>query len=239
MPFPVPSPLLFDHPRVRIVHSFEDLASARFENGVNALCWPRRLDGDFSELIRPLGPGEGIVSLDEDDLEALELTPAGRLAANVMLEDARRLRELGLEPELNCIHNAIVDATGAPVRTDVCSFHVDRATVEASTWLCTYHGASSEGLPNEEARRKIDIPETRSALLRWHGGSDDKDFYTFLEEHCFDLHYEPQPHAQPFTFGLGHLWRIAIEHPGCAVPPCIHRAPDTRPGDTPRLLLIS
>ena len=236
---PVPLPLPSCCPRLRIVHSFDELASARFENGVNALCWPRTLEGDFSELIRHLGPGEGIVSLDDDDLEADELTPAGRRAARAMLEDARRLRALGLQPEINCIHNAIVDATDAPVATDVCSFHADRATVEASTWLCTYHGASSEGLRNEDARRKIDIPETRAALLRRHGSADDAGFLAFLEDHCFDLHYAPLPGARPFSFGVGHLWRIAIEHPGCPVPPCIHRAPHTRPGDAPRLLLIS
>jgi hypothetical protein len=30
-----------------------------------------------------------------------------------------------------------------------------------------------------------------------------------------------------------------VEYDGSPVPPCIHRAPDTRPGDPPRLLLIS
>jgi hypothetical protein len=45
--------------------------------------------------------------------------------------------------------------------------------------------------------------------------------------------------AQPFSFGLGHVWRIACEHPGSPVPPCIHRAPETAPGQPPRLLLIS
>lgn len=225
--------------RIRFVHSFEELASARFADGINALCWLRTLNGDFSEVIRQLGPGEGIVPLEKDVLQALELSPAGRRAAKAMLEDAQRLHELGLQPELNCIHNSIVDATDAPVATDVCSFHADRATVEASTWLCTYHGTSSEGLRNEEAVRKIDIPETRAALLRWYGGADDQSFSEFLEENCFDLHYTPLPGAQPFTFGTGNLWRIAIEHPACPVPPCIHRAPDTQPGDVTRLLLIS
>ena len=55
----------------------------------------------------------------------------------------------------------------------------------------------------------------------------------------YDLHYAPQPGAQPFSFGLGNLWRIAVEWPGSPVPPCIHRAPDTQPGDPARLLLIS
>ncbi len=41
------------------------------------------------------------------------------------------------------------------------------------------------------------------------------------------------------SFGLGNLWRIAVDYPGSPVPPCIHRAPITRPGRPPRLLLIS
>ena len=36
-----------------------------------------------------------------------------------------------------------------------------------------------------------------------------------------------------------HLWRIAVDYPGSPVPPCVHRAPETRPGRPPRLLLIS
>jgi hypothetical protein len=38
---------------------------------------------------------------------------------------------------------------------------------------------------------------------------------------------------------VGNLWRIAIEYPGCLVPPCIHRAPATPSGPSQRLLLIS
>jgi hypothetical protein len=45
--------------------------------------------------------------------------------------------------------------------------------------------------------------------------------------------------AQPFSFGLGNLWRIAVDYPGNPVPPCIHRAPTTRPEQRARLLLIS
>jgi hypothetical protein len=47
------------------------------------------------------------------------------------------------------------------------------------------------------------------------------------------------PRARPFSMGIGHLWRVAVQFPGSAVPACIHRAPPTRPGDPPRLLLIS
>jgi hypothetical protein len=75
-------------------------------------------------------------------------------------------------------------------------------------------------------------------LLKAYGGADDDGFADFLHEHCYDLHYAPRAGAQPYTFGLGHVWRIALDWPGNPVPPCVHRAPAQRPGDT-RLLLIS
>ena len=140
---------------------------------------------------------------------------------------------------LNCIHGYPRDEDAAPVATDVFSFHADSAPVEADTWLCTYHGLPSEGLRNEEAQRRVDMPATRAELLRNFGGADDEEFRIHLNEHCYDLHYVPVAQARPFSFGVGHLWRIAVEYPGNPVPPCIHRAPTTQPGDAPRLLLIS
>lgn len=107
------------------------------------------------------------------------------------------------------------------------------------TWLCTYHGAPSEGVRNEDAQRRVDLPAIRAAPLRDFGREDDAAFREYLRERCYDLHYAALPHAQPFTFGVGNLWRIAIDTPGSAVRPCIHRAPLTRPGDPARLLLIS
>ncbi|MFZ4765563.1 MAG: hypothetical protein ACOYMN_11465, partial [Roseimicrobium sp.] len=115
----------------------------------------------------------------------------------------------------------------------------DSATVAADTYLCTYHGRTSEGLRHEEALRRVDIPETRAALLALYGGEDDAGFRDYLHENCYDLHYAPLALAQPFAFGVGNLWRIAVEYPGSPVLPCLHRAPETRPGDAPRLLLIS
>jgi len=125
------------------------------------------------------------------------------------------------------------------VRTDVYSFHADSATVTADTYLCSYSGAASEGLRNDEAHRRVEVPETRAELLKLFGGGDNGDFLEYLRENCYDLHYAPGPQAQPFSFGLGNLWRIAVEHPFSLVPPCVHRAPETLPGHPPRLLLIS
>ena len=82
-------------------------------------------------------------------------------------------------------------------------------------------------------------PATRARLLADYGGPDDADFREFLADNCYDLHYAPRPGAEPFSFGLGHLWRIAVEYPGNPVPPCVHRAPENIAGKLPRLLLIS
>lgn len=229
-----------DNPRVRRVHSFHELVTARFSAGVNAICWERSLQGDYAEVVSQLGPNqdEAIVTLDETRLRALRLSPAGLVAVKQMLADLRLLRDQELEPVLNCIHGYPRDEEPGPVPTDVFSFHVDSAPVEADTFLCTYFGPPSEGLRNEEARRRVDVPETRAALLARFGGEDNDDFRAHLHEHCYDLHYIPVPSAQPYSFGLGNLWRIAVESPGSRVPPCIHRAPATAPGES-RLLLIS
>lgn len=229
-----------DYFRIRTVGSFEELASTPMRDGVNALCWPRRLQGDFGEVVSCLGTSEeAITTLDEAALRGLPLSDGGRRAVEVMLADQRLLRERELDPALNLISGYPRDEHAGPVPTDVFSYHADSAPVEADTWLCTYHGPASEGLRNEEALRCVDLPATRAALLREFGGEDNEDFRAYLAEHCYDLHYVPIPTARPFSFGLGNLWRIALEHPGCPVPPCVHRAPEHGPGQPPRLLLIS
>jgi len=235
----MPSPDLFpNHPRVRVVTSFDELLSTTFADGVNALCWPRALEGDFAEVITHLDVPAGISHLSAEELRALPLSLAGKTAVEIMIADQERLSELGLDPVLDCVNGYVQPEETGPVRTDVCSFHVDSATAEADTWLCTYHGASSEGLLNEEAIARVNIPTTRAKLLEVYGGADDADFAEWLNDHFYDLHYAPLPGAQPYTFGMGNLWRIATEYPGSPVPPCIHRAPDPIAGQK-RLLLIS
>lgn len=231
-----PSTLPPDFDCIKVVASFEELASTSFGAGVNALCWPRVLEGDFAEVVEMIGSGDGITILDERLLQSLQVSEAGRVAISKMLEDERLLSELGLEPVLNCIHAYPSDDDAGPVSTDVYSFHADSAPVQAETWLCTYFGASSEAVRNQEAVKQIDIPATREALLKLYGNPDDEGFHDFLIENCYNLHYSAAPNAKPYSFGTGNLWRIAIEYPGCPVPPCIHRAPRT---NAPRLLLIS
>ncbi|HEX8310930.1 MAG TPA: hypothetical protein VF614_06415 [Chthoniobacteraceae bacterium] len=228
-----------DYHRVKVVSSFAELIATPFTNGVNALCWPRELPGGFGEVVELLGPGEGIVTLDDARIHSLPVSAAGRAAVEILLQDQRLVREANRDPVLNCIYGYPRDEEPGPVRTDVFSFHADSAPVEADTWLCTYHGLPSEGLQNEQARRWVDIPEIRAELLREFGGADDAEFAEYLSDNCYDLHYSPTPEARPFSFGVANVWRIAVDWPGSAVPPCIHRAPETPPGSPPRLLLIS
>jgi hypothetical protein len=128
------------------------------------------------------------------------------------------------------------------------SWHVDSAPVEADTWLCTYHGAPSEGLLNEHALRKVDDPKIRDQLEELYRNSSGIEtqvsglrfqvsaFEEWVTENHYDLHYAALPGAKPYSFGQFNLWRATCDWPGSPVPPCVHRAPDT---EAPRLLLIS
>ncbi len=225
--------------RIRIVDSFEELITTRFAGDINALCWPRRLPGDFQAIADQLPAEAGITTIGDADLQALTLSPAGAVARAVLRADQALLRDHGLAPMLDCINGYRQDGPAGPIPTDVHSFHVDSAPVQADTYLCTYLGRSSEGLANEAAIRRVDVADTRAQVLQIYGGPDDEDFAAYLGAHCFDLHYWPRPGAEPYAFGLGNLWRIAIAYPDCPVLPCIHRAPLTLPGDSARLLLIS
>lgn len=227
-----------DYPRIKRVNSFAELVRTPFADGVNALCWERVLPGDFGEVVRLLGVNEGVAPIDEARLRVLPASAAGRTAIDFLFEDQRLLRDHGAAPVLNCFIGYPREEDAVVVSTDVYSFHADSAPVETDTFLCTYHGAASEGLRNEDAQRRVDHPGTRAELLKLFGGEDNAEFREFLAENCYDLHYAPAPSARPFSFGIGNLWRIATDWPGHPVPPCIHRAPENRPGQPPRLLLI-
>ena len=80
------------YPRLRVVDSFEALLATPFADGINALCWPRELPGDFAGVVALLPPADGILPLDEATLESLPVSPAGRVAIDFMLADLHRLR---------------------------------------------------------------------------------------------------------------------------------------------------
>lgn len=234
-PFALPS----DYPCIRVVHGLDELVTTPFHDGINAFCWPRTLPGNFEEVVARLDTGAGITTLDESCLADLSLSDEGKIARDILLMDQEMLRAHELSPNVDCVRGSLRPVPEGLFHTDVHSFHVDTATAAADTYLCTYTGATSEGLCNDEARRRVDMPETRAELLKLYGGEDDAGFAEYLEENFYDLHYAPLPHARPYAFGVGNLWRIAIDYPGSPVPACIHRAPLTLPGQLARLLLIS
>ena len=222
------------YPQIQQVSNFHDLVSTPFHGEQNALCWSRNLLGDFSEIIKKVELNENLKTLKKKDLYDLELSEQGQLARDIILNDFQLLEDHGADPILNVIKNYDRDDLFFP--TDVYSFHVDRSPIPTDTFLCTYYGASSEIIPNSQAEQKILVPEIRNQLKELFNGPDH-EFEAFLSEYFFDLHYQAKPNAQITKLGVGHLWRLATDHPENKSLPCVHRAPIENVGEN-RLLMI-
>ena len=222
--------------QIKCVTNFQDFVSSSFYGKINAICWNRKLVGDFSEIVSQLELKENIAELHPNELLELQLSEQGQLAREILLKDLKTLKALGASPTLNLIKFYDRDDSYPFFPTDVYSFHVDRSPIPIDTFLCTYYGESSEILPNSQAKQKILVPEIRDELKKIYCGAEE-DFESFLSENFFDLHYLSKPKAQPIKLGLGNLYRLAIEHPKSKVLPCLHRAPKEKSGQK-RLLLI-
>ena len=230
---------MIDSPRtqqqIQQVTNFRDLVSTPFQGDINAMCWRRELVGDFAEIVNKVEQNEeDITVLGEEALHELQLSKKGQLARDILLNDLKMLTTHGAAPVLNVIKCYDRDDAYPFFPTDVYSFHVDRSPIPTDTFLCTYYGDPSEILPNSDAIQKILVPEICDELKKLYEGPDE-GFEAFLMDNFFDLHYQAQPNAQPISLGLGHLWRLAIDHPESKVRPCVHRAPKEK---TSRLLLI-
>ncbi len=222
--------------QVHSVTNFQDLFATPFHGAMNAICWNRKLPGDFSEIVNKVVLNENMMVLHEEELSVLQLSEQGQLAREILINDLKLLKAHGASPILNLIRCYDRDDAYPFFPTDVYSYHVDRSPVPTDTFLCTYHGEPSEILPNAQATQKVLVPEIRDELKKLYGGADE-GFESFLMEYFFDLHYLANPAAIPINLGLGHLWRLAIDHPGSQVPPCVHRAPKEKNGET-RLMMI-
>jgi len=225
-----------DTPQIGVVSSFSELVNSNFQGKTNAICWYRDLVGDFKEVVAKIELKENITEVSVEDLLALKLSEEGNLAREIILNDIQQLTDFGASPTLNLLKSYERDEELDFISTDVYSYHVDRSPIETDTFLCTYHGAASDIVPNDQVEQKILIPEIREKLKELHDGPE-AEFETFLEEYFFDLHYQPKPNAKPVNLGLGHLWRLAVDHPTQKVLPCVHRAPVEKDGEY-RLLLI-
>lgn len=225
-----------DNHQIEVVSTFSELINTHFQGKINAMCWYRNLDGDFKEIVSKLLLKENITEISEGDLLALKLSEKGNIARKIILNDLELLADFGALPSLNLLKNYERDEEFDFISTDVYSYHVDRSPIGTDTFLCTYYGAASDILPNEQALQKIQVPEIREKLKELYDGPEE-EFESFLKDCFFDLHYQAQPNAQPTNLGIGHLWRLAVDHPAQKVLPCVHRAPIENEGEY-RLLLI-
>lgn len=225
-----------DNKQTEVVSDFPELVNTKFQGNVNAICWKRNLDGDFEEIVSKLQLKEDITEIFPSDLLKLQLSAKGIVARDIILNDLQLLTDSGALPSLNLLKNYERDEEFDFISTDVYSYHVDRSPIGTDTFLCTYYGAASDILPNEQAVQKILIPEIREKLKQLHDGHEE-EFEDFLKDCFFDLHYQAKADAVPTNLGLGNLWRLAVDHPAQNVLPCVHRAPFENENEY-RLLLI-
>jgi len=228
--------LTYAEHQIHCVTNFQDLVARPFKGEVNAICWTRNLIGDFAEIVKKVELSGNITTIEEEEIRELQLSEQGQLAREILLNDLKLLNAHGASPILNVINYYDRDDSFPFLPTDVYSFHVDRSPIPTDTFLCTYYGESSDILPNSQGIQKVLIPEIRAELEKLYHGANE-DFESFLSENFFDLHYQAKPNARPISLGLGNLWRLAVDHPESQVPPCLHRAPEEKSGES-RLLLI-
>jgi hypothetical protein len=126
------------------------------------------LRGDFKEIVDQLQLKENITEVDTEELLALHLSEKGNLAREIILNDLRLLTDFGASPSLNLLKCYERDDDFDFISTDVYSYHVDRSPVATDTFLCTYHGAARDIIPNEQAEHKVLIPEIRKKLAALH-----------------------------------------------------------------------
>ena len=222
--------------QILYVKNFQELVTTVFHGEINAICWSRKLQGDFSEIVNKLELKGNIASIEQEALHEIQLGEQGQLAREIILDDLKMLTAHGASPILNMIQYYNRDETFPFFPTDVYSFHIDRSPIPTDTFLCTYFGESSEIIPNSQSEKKVFISEIRAELKKLYQGNEE-GFESYLTENFFDLHYQAKPNASPVSLGLGHLWRLAVDHPQSQVAPCIHRAPKEQLGQK-RLLMI-
>jgi hypothetical protein len=228
--------LSHEESQIHTVTNFKDLVSMPLQGEINAIGYTRQLVGDFSEIVKKVRLNENMAELNHEELIELQLSEQGELAREILLNDFKLLKAHGASPVLNLIKCYERDDSYPFFPTDVYSFHVDRSPVPTDTFLCTYHGASSEIVANSKAKQKVLIPEIRYELKKLYDGGEE-GFESFLSEYFFDLHYRAEPKARLISLGIGNLWRLAVDHPQSNVLPCLHRAPKEKSGET-RLMMI-
>ena len=103
------------------VTNFHDLVSAPFAEEINAICWARDLQGDFSEIVEKLNLSGNIKEIEVEELRELQLTDQGSLAREILLNDLNLLKDHGASPVLNLIKYYDKDDEHSFFPTDVYS----------------------------------------------------------------------------------------------------------------------
>ena len=139
-----------DNNQVGIVATFSELVNTDFQGNTNALYWHRNLHGDFKEIVTQLQLKENITEVSIEDLLALQLSGKGSAAREIILKDLQLLTDFGASPSLNLLKRYERDDEFDFISTDVYSWHVDRSPIGTDTFLCTYYGAASDIVSNDQ-----------------------------------------------------------------------------------------
>jgi len=123
--------------QIHCVTNFQELISTPFHEAINAICWTRKLVGDFSEIVEKTTLHGNITVLEPEELRELQLSEQGNLAREILLNDLKVLKAHGASPILNVIKNYERDDAYPFFPTDVYSWHVDRSPIPTDTFLCT------------------------------------------------------------------------------------------------------
>ena len=97
--------------QIRYVTNFQDFVSTPFSGEINAICWTRKLTGDFSEIVKKIELSGNITAIDQEELRALQLSEQGQLAREILLNDLKALEAHGASPILNVINHYDRDDT--------------------------------------------------------------------------------------------------------------------------------
>jgi len=89
--------------QIHCVTNFQDLVSTPFNGMMNAICWTRKLIGDFSEIVKKVALSGNITTIEQEELCELQLSEQGQLAREILLNDWKALKTHGASPILNVI----------------------------------------------------------------------------------------------------------------------------------------
>src|SRR5688572_17969560 len=89
--------------QIHRVTNFQDLVATPFKGEINAICWTRKLIGDFSEIVNKVALSGNITAIEQEDLRELPLSEQGQLARDILLNDLMVLKAHGASPMLNVI----------------------------------------------------------------------------------------------------------------------------------------